>query len=124
MQDALREAAIRTVFAANARFRAVAVFLGVLLVGLHCFNSYMAFYMAREASPYSPLSTSAFVRAEAPVSVEEVVAMVLASQDYVEVVGSTVVRTLVLGATVRAPLPGTSSPRVTLALVDGRFVDV
>ncbi len=124
MQDVLRESAIRTAFAANARFRNVSVLLGVLLVGLHCFNSYIAYYLARETATFSPLSTDAFVRTVAPLTVEEIVAKVLAAQDFVEVVGNAVQRTLVTGVTVRSPLPGTPAPRVTLALVDGRFVDL
>ena len=118
MQEILRESAVRTAFEENSRFRNVSVLLAIILVGLHCFNAYVAYYAAREYHAPSPLTTDAFAL-HASLSRNQLVAQLLAAQDFVETESGVVRRTLVLGATV---WPG--GKNVTLHLIDGRIVNL
>ena len=114
---------MESAFKSNARFRAVAVLLGALLVGLHCFNAFVGFSAARSyAAPASPVAGGAFAL-QAPLDTERLVGSLLAAQDYVETTNGVVQRTLVSGATIRPGAAGVGF-NVTLHLLDGRDVTV
>ena len=126
--DAAAQYAAKSVLAANASFRNVAGALAILLVGLHCFNAYVAYSAARAYVAPSPVATKPFALG-ASLTRDQLVAGLLAAQDYVETTGGEIRRTLVLGATVAKspPLKGANGTTVTtwsvtLHLVDGRDV--
>ena len=120
-RDVQRHGAAQAAFAANGRMRATAATLTVLLVGLHCLNAYVAYYTARAYAPPIAGDASPFA-AGAALTRNQLVAGLLAAQDFVETVGDVVTRTQVLGATLKAKDGKETTPVVTLHLEDGRSV--